>query len=184
MAPRDSWNGPKALAAFIMAAAAYGLTATLLFGDPLKPLFLATAWSDRLGLPLWQAGLLVSAWAAAQIFRQPAKSYVAALYRPAVFAASFVVLSVLLLGTTAELYRRLAIGAFGGDRVIQHSFFRSIREAPRDFQFFLHAAVLKDCVPYAWSYRTMALYSLRPNVAVNVLPSDWIAACGIERDRR
>lgn len=180
----SAWNGPKALAAFILAVIAYVLTTTLLFGDPAKPLFLALVAADRLGTPLWRLGVAAAILAATSLCFPPLSAYVRPAFRPAAFVVATVVLSVLIVGVPAEAQRRLTIFSFGADRVIQHSFFRSIREAPRDFQLFLHAAVLKDCVPYAWSYRTMALYSLHPNVAVNVLPREWIADCAIKRDNR
>jgi hypothetical protein len=42
---------------------------------------------------------------------------------------------------------------------------------------------LKDCVPYAWSYRLMEFYQLPSDVAVNVLPQDWLERCSIQRTR-
>ncbi len=56
----------------------------------------------------------------------------------------------------------------------QHSFFMSLHQVPRDLQFIFTLLVLKNCVPYSWSYTCLSFYPLAPNVTVNVLPQDWI----------
>jgi hypothetical protein len=88
-------------------------------------------------------------------------------------------LPTFFVGIYGDFLRHGAVLAFGADEVEEHSFFRSLREAPQDFQFFLHTAALKNCTPYAWSYRTMAYYRLGPSVAGNVVPRQWIARCSI-----
>lgn len=93
-------------------------------------------------------------------------------------------LSILSAGLYSEFLRRRVVNAFNPDVYLEHSFFRSLREAPKDFQFFLHAAALKDCKPYAWSYRAMAFYELPASTAVNVLPDEWLKRCKIERTSR
>jgi hypothetical protein len=70
---------------------------------------------------------------------------------------------------------------FAADDYFEHSIFRSILEAPREYQFYLHAAAIKKCVPYAWGYGAMGFYRLPPNVAVNVLPDKWLRRCSIHR---
>lgn len=89
------------------------------------------------------------------------------------------VLPTLLIGAYADWKRHELIRQFNADHLIEHSFFCSIREAPANFvQYYLHAAALKNCVPYAWSYRDMAFYQLPPGVAINVLPQEWLEMCG------
>jgi hypothetical protein len=70
------------------------------------------------------------------------------------------------------------------DHVEDRWFFASLHNAPTKYQFFLHATALKNCIPYAWSYRKLAFYVVPPNAAVNVLPHDWIIQCGIIRTQR
>jgi hypothetical protein len=45
---------------------------------------------------------------------------------------------------------------FRADQWVERSIFQSIREGISEFQFHLHAAAIRDCVRYAWSYRTMS----------------------------
>jgi len=91
------------------------------------------------------------------------------------------VLSVGLVGAYAEYLRRVRVLEFAPDSYVEKPFFRSLQEVPNDFQFFLHAAALKHCKPYAWSYREMDFYELPPDAAVNVLPAEWIKRCAIKR---
>jgi hypothetical protein len=79
--------------------------------------------------------------------------------------------------------RREAIVAFHADQQVQHSFFISLHQVPREFQFYVHAAVLRDCVPYIWSYRELSFIPLEPNTAVNVLPQEWLEKCAIKRSQ-
>lgn len=108
----------------------------------------------------------------------------ARVLRLPMFVALAIVLPTIVVGLYADSERRRGVRAFGADQVEENTFFASIREAPQEYQFFLHTAALKDCAPYAWSYRTQSFYKLPPNVAVNVLPQRWIAKCGITRISR
>jgi hypothetical protein len=99
------------------------------------------------------------------------------------FTLISVSLSGLFVGTYAEHRRDIVVEAFAPDEQLPASFFTSLRNAPREFQFFLHGPALKNCQPYAWSYRTMSFYELPPNVAANVLPKIWIEKCNIQRTR-
>ncbi len=147
-------------------------TSWVLFGDFLALPNVVFILPGRLGAPLWG---LVAAFAiavASCVLFPPLSGYVQQPLQPAAFMASALILVVLFVGIYVDILRRIEIRAFAADRVIQHSFFRSIREVPRDFQFYLHAAALKNCIPYAWSYREMEFYLLQPDVAVNVLPPD------------
>jgi phosphate/sulfate permease len=89
---------------------------------------------------------------------------------------------VLFAAALAENKRHKVYKSFGPGEIISNSFFRSLRETPKEYQFYLHAAALKDCKPYAWSYSEMEFYLLPDSVAPNVLPSDWVKRCNIKRD--
>lgn len=51
-----------------------------------------------------------------------------------------------------------------------------------EFEFNLHGQAIKNCVPYAWSYRKMGWYELPQNIAPNVLRRDWLQKCDLKRD--
>lgn len=164
---------------------AYCIMALLIFGDLLSPLGFTTVFSNRLGAPFWQ--ILVFASAVAAILCAPIAQRRLGLgtqYRASTFICLWMCMSVLSVGIYAELSRYRKMRELTPDQYSWHSFFRSIREVPRDYQFFYHAVAIKDCRPYAWSYREMAFYELNPNVAINLLPSDWTQKCALERTPR
>ena len=97
------------------------------------------------------------------------------------YVAAVMTTSVVGIGLYADHVRATRTTEFAADVSVGHSFFRSIRVAPSEFQFDLHAAALKRCKPYGWSYRTMDFYELPPNVAVNVLPAEWVNRCHMHR---
>ena len=167
----------------LLAALTYGVVTVVLFGSPFQPISLATMWSDRLGVPYWRVIAVLCVIVSALVFAAPLKYAINPLFRPVAFVILAVVLPTLTVGLYADSIRHSAVLAFGADEVEEHSFFASIREAPSELQFFLHTAALKDCVPYAWSYRYLAFYNLRPSAAVNVLPPSWIKRCDIHVDR-
>ena len=162
----------------------YTILSFLFFGGIFGPMGALTLFSDRLGAPLWPLLVVISIVSAAYAVSWVDPPEPAILYRAPVFVGLTMVLSVIFVGAYAERIRRQNVAEFKPDSYISSSFFRSLHEAPREFQFFLHAAALKDCTPYAWSYREMAFYQLPPNVAVNVLPPEWISRCAIERTSR
>ncbi|WP_171124365.1 MULTISPECIES: hypothetical protein [unclassified Ruegeria] len=172
----------KLLLAFFCSAFAYAATALILFGNVLQPIAYVTFWSDRLGAPFWPflvffggfLGLSVSAFFSRLNFE-------AHITLP-VFIVLAMSLSSVFVGSYASVLRARSINVFDADAEFRNSFFQTLRNAPREFQFYLHAAALKDCVPYAWSYRTMSFYQLPNNIAVNVLPHEWVVQCGITRD--
>jgi hypothetical protein len=155
----------------------YVIIAIASFGNPLSPI-LAIFWRERLGAPLWPLLVLVSFIVAAFAFLIPARQR---LLRGPTFVAVAMLGSLLSVGAYADRLRSQAVMAFGPDRVIEHSFLTSLREAPREFQFFLHVAAMKNCVPYAWSYREMDFYRLPDKAVQNVLPAKWLIQCGIQR---
>lgn len=171
----------KILAAKLIAIPTYILVSWLLFGEKSPLVFVFFFSSSRLGLLYWKEFALISTALIGIILLNPLKRYSTSIMvrLPAFVAISFL-LPTLLIGLYADWKRSELTRQFNADYIEEHSFFHSIREAPVEFQFFLHAAALKNCVPYAWSYREMAFYRLRPNVAINVLPQGWREMCGIE----
>lgn len=161
----------------------YCLVALIAFGDIFAPAAFATFWSDRLGVPAWRVIALVCTFLSAGIFLFPKRWLPSVSVRLSIFVSLAMTTSIGTVGVYSDQLRRDRIAVFAADEIIEHSFFRSIREAPREFQSYLHSAALKDCIPYAWSYRSMAFYRIPPNVAVNVLPGSWLTRCSIRRTK-
>lgn len=168
----------------LLSAVTYGAVTVLLFGDPLQPIALATSWSGRLGIPYWRVVALLCVTTSALIFVLPPRSTIPAVLRPPLFVLLAVLLPTVIVGLYADEIRHRATLALGADEVEERSIFASIREAPADFRFFLHTAALKDCTPFAWSYRTMSFYVLGPSVAGNVLPYSWVERCKLRSSNR
>lgn len=157
----------------------YSILSLILFGGLFDPAFWLIGGLDRLGAQFWALLVIVSVALAAAVSVHLMARYELA-YRCAAFVAIAMLLSVLSVGVYADGIRRQTIAEFRPDASFQHSFFRSLHEAPKEFQFYLHAGALKDCVPYAWSYRSMNFYRLPDNVAANVIPGAWQKRCGIK----
>lgn len=156
----------------------YVAIATLAFGGLLKPIFLASLWSGRLGAPHWQWIVLVCFLIGALSFLLPKRL---SIIRIPLFVAISLLGSLWSVGAYVDHVKARAMREFYADRQQESSFMQSVIHAPNEPQFFLHAAALKDCVPYGWSYRTMSFYQLPTNVAVNVLPARWLDECSIRR---
>ena len=169
------------LGAGIIAVLACCFTSTVLFGGPFRALALFTIWNDRLGLAYWRALVLVAILLALMLTMVAARFGLPRAVLPAFFIVISMGFSALMVGSYAAAQRAQIVEKFSPDLEIRSSVFASFRNAPRDFQFFLHGAAMKHCQPYAWSYREMAFYKLPPNVAINVLPPNWLEQCGIER---
>jgi hypothetical protein len=165
------------LEAALVALATYLLAATVLFGDALQPIALITLWSDRLGAPNWEllvaGSFVIGAIVAAGVSQLMKRAEVAA----ATFVSVSMGLSVASVVLYADRLRQTEFRRLQPDVQMQHSLLRSLREAPAEFQFYLHAAAVKACVPYGWSYRTMSFYQLPPEVVGNVLPREWLRQC-------
>lgn len=169
--------------AAIFAVLAYCLASTVLFGGPFQALALCTIWSDRLGLAYWPALVFCAMLLALILTKLSARSGMPRAMLPAFFIVISMGFSAVLVGSYATVQRARIVEKFNPDLEIRSSVFASFRNAPRDFQFFLHGAALKDCNAYGWSYREMGFYKLSPNVAVNVLPQNWIEQCSLRRTR-
>ncbi|MGF3022589.1 hypothetical protein ACQVP2_07155 [Methylobacterium aquaticum] len=171
------------LVTLALAALTYGWLASVLFGDPVKPLALATFWSERLGLAHWRLLAALGIAVSAVVFARPFRNAVPDALRPSAFVILAVLLPTALVGVLADRVRHRAVEAFGADAVEEQSFFTSLSEAPKDFQFFLHTAVVKDCRFYAWSYRDLAFYAIPLEAIGNVVPQAWRQRCGFEVER-
>ncbi|WP_139342604.1 hypothetical protein [Methylobacterium radiotolerans] len=162
-----------------LAALSYLTLTVLIFGDPLQPIGLATRWADRLGIPFWRVIAVISVVASTLVVMKLPRDMIPAVFRPTAFVVLGVLMPTIIVGLFADGVRHRAVIAFGADEVEERSFFVSIRNAPEDFQFFLHTAAIKECKPYAWSYRKLEFYALPMRAAVNVLPRAWRERCGI-----
>ena len=89
--------------------------------------------------------------------------------------------AVTIASVQTNSVRQRAIQELAPEQMYTRSFVDSLRNAPDEFQSFLHAGALKNCTPYAWSYSEMEFYQMPANVAVNVLPQNWIDECRIVR---
>lgn len=167
------------VAKILLPAFVYVAVTAILFGNPVQPIFLATVWADRLGIPYWRAIAILCVAISTSVLVRPLCKSIPKKIRPSVFVALAVILSTLFIGLLAEIARYRATIVFKPDKIKERVIFSSIRYAPEDFQLFLHAAALKDCKPYAWSYRTLSFYELRPDIAAHVLPPSWIEQCKI-----
>jgi hypothetical protein len=153
----------------------------LLCGGVFRLIAFMTIWNDRLSAPYWESFLLVGIAIGSVAAFFVARSERLKSATVAVFVIVSMVCGTMFVGIYVESRRSQIVEDFGADKEIQNSFFRSMHGASQDFQFFLHGAALKDCIPYAWSYRTMSFYQLHSRVAANVLPADWIELCQIKR---
>ncbi|EJJ27637.1 hypothetical protein [Rhizobium sp. CF142] len=160
---------------------AYFFFALILFDDILAPLGFMTVRYDGLNLPYWKTIVAGCFFIAAMCFLAASWPPFKLPYKILISAIVGVSLSVFSVGKYADRVRHQKIVEFNADVAFENSFFRSLKEAPVEFQFYLHAAALKNCTPYAWSYRLMAFYELEPDVAVNVLPDEWVKRCSIHR---
>lgn len=157
--------------------AAYVAIAIFSFGSVFKPIFLAFQ-PERLGAPNWNWIVFICFAIASLSFLIPTR--LRFLRGPAFMIIG---LGGSVLGVAAYADRLTAAGLekFRGERQMRNSFIESLRRAPEEHQFFLHAAAMKDCVPYAWSYRTMNFYRVPLRAAINVMPGKWLMECSIDR---
>lgn len=167
----------------LIAALTYLVLTVLLFGDLLKPVAFATFWSGLLGLDHWRRLAIIGVAASLLVFLRPFRKAIPGALLPSAFVILAVLVPTALVGFYADVLRHRAVLMFGADEVDERSFFSSIKNAPEEFQFFLHTAVLKNCKPYAWSYKTQSFYEVPSSAAVNVLPRPWIKKCATQIER-
>lgn len=160
----------------VAAATVWLVLATILYGSPWQPLALIVLWPERLGAPYWPAIGFAATVLAGVVFLLPARL---AFWKPALFVAAALVGATVSIGVYADQLRAEAFTRAEADKAMQHSFFRSLREAPREHQFYLHGAIMRNCVPFGWSYREMGFYRLPDGIARNVLPPDWRKECDV-----
>ncbi len=142
-------------------------------------LFALTFFMDRLAAPYWPIIVLVCFCIAAFSFLIPSRFWYIRV--PAFLTVGFLS-SVFFVGFYVDHERNVAVTRSNADRSFQNPFYLSVRNAPRELQFFLHAAALKNCQPYGWSYRTMGFYPIPRSAAVNVLPVEWRKLCNITNE--
>jgi len=161
-------------ATFFLTFTTYIVSSFILFGGPLKPLWLMFFFGDRLAAPYWPLLVIVAFTLAALIvWRKFWRSEW--LYSLYIAAAMFG--SVFLVGVYAETLRWIETGRFEPDEHFESSFFGSVRNAPREFNPFMHGAALKDCKAYLWSYREMGFVEMTPGRGNNNLPHNWHQQC-------
>lgn len=159
----------------------YLLLSVLICGGPLMPIALLTMYGDHLGAPAWQGLVGGAVIIAAAATWEACYCWHSSRFALPLFVSLLMILSPALVGAYATYLRAGEVAAFQPDSYIGSSFLSSLHNAPAEFQFFLHAAALKDCKPYAWSYRKMAFYELPVDTAINVLPPEWLERCSIRR---
>jgi hypothetical protein len=163
---------------FVIAVPVYVIISVLVFGDPFAPINILSFRFDHLGAPFWQllvvASIVLAAYAASKL-KLP--ETIAFLRFPLGLVLAMTV-SIVLVGVYAEWMRRQAVVAFSADFYVQRSFFHSLRNVQYPAGF--HVAALKNCKPYAWSYRDMAFHEV-PEAVFGVLPHEWLVRCGIKR---
>ncbi|MCR6499500.1 hypothetical protein MUO32_10685 [Shinella sp. CPCC 101442] len=165
---------------FLLCIVVYCLVALTTTGSLLTPIGILGLFGSPLGTEGGGYALIFSIALSVLIaFRVIPPS--AGSFRWPVFVALCMLLNVFSIGTYADWRRNETIVRFSPDRQMQRSFFWSLRRVFDEPQFEVHAAVLKDCVPYIWSYSHMILFEVEPNTAVNVVPYAWIKECGITR---
>ena len=177
---RHKWK-VLAMKSALAAIATYCVVALIVFGSIVTPVLFLTEWSHRLGIPFWRLIAVGCAALSAAVFLLPKSWLRSASAKLSLFIALSITSSTAAVGIYSDGIKQARIASFEADEVIEHSFFRSIREAPREAQFFVHSAALKNCVAYAWSYRTMSFYRLPPGVVQNVVPNSWLVRCPILR---
>lgn len=142
---------------------AYLLIAFVAFGDILRPVDFMTWLSDRLPYPGWRLFVLL-VMILSYLCLIPQRSWLNPDFKFAIFVIFSMTISIVSIGFYVDWQRHQRIITFNADDSFEHSIFRSIREAPAEPQFYLHAAAVKDCTIYGWSYRTMGFYELPPAV--------------------
>ena len=166
----------------LLAVVAYCMLTSALFGNPAQPIALLTIWADRLGIPFWRGIVALSVAASVLVVVRLLRNMLPEICRLMAFVILAILMPTMIVGLLADAIRHHAVLIFKADEVEEQSFFSSIRHAPSNFQFFLHTAALKECKPYAWSYRKLEFYKLPSSATVNVLPQSWIERCSIKFD--
>lgn len=160
----------------------YVILCGMVYGDPLGPVTrVMFGWVHLPGFVIMTSvigGLSVAVCAIA--FTRKRFTRLINL-EPVILITVLVMAPVLIASFQTHVIQRAKIAELNPDKIFTRSFILSLRNTPSEFQFYLHAAAVKDCIPYAWSYRQLEFYRLSNNVAVNVLPSRWVENCQISR---
>lgn len=159
----------------------YIAMSVLLCGGPLMPIALLTFYRGHLGAPYWMGLVVAGAAIAAAASFAAGRRLATQRFALPMFLAVWMLLSAGLVCGYATALRAAEVARFKPDSYVASWFVSSLQNAPADFQFFVHAAAMKDCKPYAWSYSEMAFYELSPATVVNLeaFPREWLEPCGI-----
>lgn len=158
--------------------ATYCLIALVAFDSILNPIAFMTGWSYRLGIPHWRLLIFASAAASSIVFLFPQSIPISLSCRVPAFVVLTMVLSIISVGYFANAIRKERLSEFHPDRYDDSSFFQSIQEAPREYQFFVHTLAMRNCVLYGWSYRTLSFYRIPLRADVG---RPWIKRCSTDR---
>lgn len=132
---------------------------------------------NRLAAPHWPWLLVAAGVLAGGISLAVSRNFATRRHVMPLFAGLWLALSVGLVGLYAEYLRTLKVAEFRPDVYVENSFFRSLHNAPAEFQFFAHAVAVKDCKLYAWSYREMAFYEVPESVGFDDPAYEWPEGC-------
>jgi len=161
----------------VLGILSYVFVSTALLAHPFWPLIFLLGWQDRLGIPHWEWFIALGAVVATIIVGWLWRFDRLRHHFVPVWVALWILATVLPITITADARREAALRAFAPDRSFSHSIWRSFREAPREFQFYLHAGAVNDCTGYGWSYREMAFYEIPPSANADPRIDKWLWAC-------
>ena len=161
----------------LVGCATYIAISTLAFGGLIQPITVSF-FAARLSAPYWP--LIVLACLSMGLAALFLPSRLSILRIPGFLTVSLFG-SLFLVGIYVDHRRNQSFIAFHADHSFQRTFLQSVRDASSGLQLSIHGGAMKNCVPFGYSYRRMNFYRLPPNVAVNVLPRDWLARCRIVR---
>ncbi|MFT7596823.1 MAG: hypothetical protein ACI8R4_004165 [Paracoccaceae bacterium] len=137
--------------------------------------FYPVLFFDHLPVPLWLVGLVVGlvGLVGGGVARGVLRRYLKPLVRPRSHYTVAIITGVAGMAISAEIWRTGVVSRFAPDQLETCSFLASMHSAPRDFQFYLHSAMVKDCTAYGWNYRTKAPYKIPDPAVANIMPRDW-----------
>ena len=161
----------------------YVIVALALFGNPVKPILLAIGMFILAPISICVAvlaGIVLGIITFKILFEKVLKPKGLARIGLGIFVLWMFLFTVVTTALITSALRVNAIARLSPDKVITRSFIGSLHATPDIFS--LHGAAIKNCVPYAWSYRDMDFYELRNDTAINVIPQEWLDACNIRRE--
>lgn len=178
-------HSARPVSSYVVALFYLAIFFTLVFGNPLRPIYFFFFSLDKLPLIVIVSSIVGGYAIGAAAIRLGRLKYQQTWWRrnaePTFFVLAAMSGWLLLASTELEIWRMNEIMRFDPDEVYTKAFIRSLSQAPAEDQLYLHGGALKDCIPYAWSYSEMQFYKLPGSIAANVLPDSWIVECDITR---